>query len=164
VARVFAERFLKETAFKSAYESLYEKRFPTYELFVERLAEMAAIGAENGADVRFDDINASFRSGDPLPEPRAYARYLWPEPFDQTARSELHQKIFDDYRQSHAFEHIYEDHYQGDDDFEGFVDRVAGLVVVGAVNGADDMIAKVYRALLTAAPLPPARRRPRRLR
>ncbi|HJN49808.1 MAG: hypothetical protein QGI68_17380 [Pseudomonadales bacterium] len=164
VATTFAERVQAAEAFTSTYQARYAEHFDTYPEFVERLAEMVAMGAENGTDVQFEVIHNAFRDDAPFPEPRPYAYYLWPEPLDDDTKRALRQKICEEYQNVHVYEHIYETHYQEAMDFEGFVDRVAGLVVLGAINGADDMIGKLYRAILTESPLPPARRRPRRLR
>jgi hypothetical protein len=88
---------------------------------------------------------------------------LWPEPFDEELREELHQEITAEYRESHALEHLHEDHYLGKLEFEDFISRAAELMVVGGINGADDSLAAVYRALLDGSQLPTARRRPRRI-
>ena len=79
-------------------------------------------------------------------------------------KAELRLEIRAEYRESHALEHLHEDHYLGELGFGDFVDRAAELVIVGGVNGADDSLAAVYRALLDGSPLPNARRRPRRIR
>lgn len=164
VARTFSEGLQKAQAFRTTYETHYAERFDTYEQFVERLAEMTVIGAENGADMAFDEIHTAFRSDAPMPIARPFARIFRPEPFDEAAKDAVREKIIEDYRDIHAYQHVYEDHHQEAESFDAFVSEVAELVVLGAVNGADDMIGKLYRAFLTASPLPPARRRPKRLR
>ncbi|MBW2622786.1 MAG: hypothetical protein JRD68_07750 [Deltaproteobacteria bacterium] len=158
-----AKQILEAGAFKSAYADIYAKKFDTYEKFANRLGEMVSIGAEKGADEMFEDIYASFRKDAPLPERRARARPLWPEPFDRESKDEVHQKLFKEYGAHHAYEHIHEDHYEDVVDFETFITRVADLVLVGAINGADNALEAIYKAFLTASPLPPARRKPRRL-
>jgi|TARA_Y100000310_G_scaffold26762_1_gene25524 hypothetical protein len=164
VATTFSERVTGAEAFKTAYQAHYSERFSTYREFVERLAEMVTIGAENGTDVEFEVIHNAFRDDAPFPDPRPYAHYLWPEPLNDATKQALRRKINEEYQDVHVYEHIYQNHYEETMDFEGFVDRVAGLVVLGAMNGANDMIAGLYRAILTESPLPPARRRPKRLR
>jgi len=154
---------LEAGAFKSAYENIYAEKFDTYEEFVTRLGEMVSIGAEKGADEMFEDIYASFRRDVPLPERRARACYLWPEPFDQESKDEVYQKLFEEYSAHHAYEHIHEDHYKDVMDFETFITQVADLVLIGAINGADNALEALYKAFLTASPLPPARRKPRRI-
>jgi hypothetical protein len=103
------------------------------------------------------------RNGRDLPLARVRARYLWPQPFDEELKAELRQEITAEYRESHALEHLHEDHYLGKLGFEDFINRAAELLVVGGINGADDSLATVYRALLDGSPLPTARRRPRRI-
>jgi hypothetical protein len=164
VARRVADRLREAGAFEKVYEHRYATALASYTEFVGRVAEIVAIGAENGTDQAFDAIHAALRTGTPLPTPRLRARYLWPEPFDDHLGDELHRDIVAEYRESHTFQHLHEDHSSGDLIFEEFVGRVADLVVAGGVNGADDALAAVYRALLAGSPLPPARRRPRRIR
>jgi hypothetical protein len=154
----------KARAFETTWETHYTAAFTRYEDFVGRLSEIVAIGAENGTDGAFDGIYAAMRTSSPPPKERVRARYLWPEGVDVELRADLHGLITAEYRNSHPFEHLHEDHYEGELSFDDFVDHVAGLVVTGGVNGADDALASIYRALLNGSPLPSARRRPRRLR
>lgn len=158
-----AQHFRSAQSFKSIYEALYTPRFSTYDTFVDRLAEMVAIGAENGIDQALIEAHATFGNGAPLPPPRPFATFHWPQPFDQAALDQLHQDVHHEYLESHAYEHAHEDHFQDRLPFETFIDTLTGLVVSGAANGADTMLAKLYRAFLQTAPLPPARRYPRRL-
>jgi len=164
VARRVADRLSEAGAFERVCEEHYRASFSSYSDFVGRVAEIVAIGAENGTDEAFDEIHAALRGGSLPPEARMRVRYLWPEPFDEELRTELHREIVAEYRESHAFEHLHEDHYPGGLDFVDFVDQVAHRVVAGGVNGADDALTAIYSALLTGSPLPPARRRPRRIR
>jgi len=165
LSQTFTGRFQEADAFQSVYEKHYKDRFDGYDRFVERLAEMVVIGAENGADAIFEEITFSFRHDVPLPEKRIHCRYFWPEPFSETLKNELHQKVVEEFRNHHAYIHIHEDHHcQSNLSFDEFIDRVAVLLVAGATNGADDTLGRIYRSFLTASPLPPSRRRPRRLR
>ncbi len=164
VARRVADRLRESGAFEKVYQDRYATALASYTDFVGRVAEIVAIGAENGTDGAFNEIHAALRNGTVAPSPRLRARYLWPEPFDGHLAGELHRDIVAEYRESHAFHHLHEDHSADGLPFEGFVARVADLVVAGGVNGADDALAAVYRALLTGSQLPPARRRPRRIR
>jgi hypothetical protein len=163
VTRRVVESLSEAGAFERVYERRYTAAFESYPSFVERVAEIVTIGAENGTDGAFDEIHFALRRGLDPPLARERARYLWPEPFDEELRAELHHLIQTEYRDSHAFEHLHEDHYLGELGFEEFVDRTAELVVMGGVNGADDILAAIYRALLDGSPLPAARRRPRRI-
>ena len=160
----FTDLLREVEAFKNIYEQNYSEEFNTYEEFVDRLAEMVTIGAENGSDNIFDEIYAAFSHNAPLPGIRAYARYFWPGSFDEQLKSRLHDKVIAEYRDLHAYEHVYEDHYEGQLSFEEYISHIASLVVVGAQKGADDMIGSVYRAFLGPTHLPIARRRPKRTR
>jgi hypothetical protein len=151
-------------AFERSYEAHYTGAFTSYPDFVGRLAEIVAIGAENGTDGSFDEIHAAMRNGSAPPEARVRVRYLQPEPIDDILGAELHRAIVAEYRESHTFEHLHEDHYSGELDFDDLVEHTATTVVTGGINGADDALAAIYCALLTGSPLPPARRRPRRIR
>lgn len=160
----FRDLLREVEAFRSVYEQNYSEDFNTYEEFVDRLAEMVAIGAENGSDSIFDEIYAAFSHNAPLPRIRDYARHFWPESFGERLENRLHDKVTAEYRDLHTYEHVYEDHYEGQLSFEEYIDHIASLVVVGAKKGADDMIGSVYRAFLGSARLPIARRRPKRTR
>jgi hypothetical protein len=139
----------------------YTERFDDYDSFVDRLSEMLVIGAENGADQGVDEVQSAFHRETPLPEPRPLTRYLWPEPVDDDAQQELHDRICAEYRDSHSYIHAYEDHYTGDLDLNDFVDHTACLLIVGIVNGSDTMLGNIYRALLSGISLPTPRRRPK---
>jgi 3-oxoacyl-[acyl-carrier protein] reductase len=162
--QAFLTQFHEAEAFTAVYEQNYSNRFSSYDQFVDRLAEMIAIGAENGVDDVLEEVYASFRRNTPIPDKRHQAVYLWPEPLAGDLKQQLHGKVFEEFRNHHTYEHIHEDHYQTDLSFDDFIDQIAALVVVGAANGADDSLGKVYRSFLSAAPLPPARRRSRRIR
>jgi len=164
VVRRVEDELIAAGAFEQVYEKHYTTKHDTYHAFVGRVAHVVAIGAENGTDEAFDEIHVTLRKGSDPPEARIRARYLWPEAFDERLREELRQAVVEEYRASHAFAHLHEDHYSGSLDFEAFVYRVADRVVAGGVNGADDALAAVYSAFLTGSELPPARRRPRRIR
>ena len=157
------DRLTEAGAFEQVYERHYTAALENYPSFVERMAEIVTIGAENGTDGAFGEIQSAMRRGLAPPLARVRVRYLWPEPFDEELRAELHNEITAEYRESHALEHLHEDHYLGKLEFEDFIGLAAELLVVGGVNGADDSLAAVYRALLAGSPLPTARRRPRRI-
>ena len=125
---------------------------------------MVVIGSENEIDNILEEVYAAFRRNIPLPEKRLYGRYFWPESFDKDLKNELHQIIFEEFRNHHAYIHIHEDHYQSNLSFDEFIDKIATLVIVGAVNGADDTIGNIYRSFLASSPLPTTRRHSRRIR
>jgi hypothetical protein len=160
----FCRMLTEAGAFASLYEAVYTDRFDDYDMFVQRLSEIVVIGAENGADRMFGEIYASFRSDGPLPLARDVAVYLWPLAFDEALKVSLQQKIIDEYKELHAYIHIHEEHYQGTLSFQAFLEKIADLVVSGAVNGADDALGGIYRSFLNKTPLPAARRHSRRAR
>jgi hypothetical protein len=160
----FTGRILEADAFRSSYEQNYKKEFRTYEEWISRLGEMVAIGAENGSDKIFDEIYTAFSHGSPLPRLRPYARYFWPDIFNDEITKHLQEQLRDEYKAFHPYEHIYKDHYQELFSFDGFIDAIADLVAVGARKGADDMLGTIYRAFLGSGQLPIARRRPKRIR
>ena len=94
----FTDLLLNTEAFNTTYEDHYGEDFETYEQFVDRLAEMVAIGAENGSDKLFDEIYAAFRKDAPLPKVRSYAAHFWPDPFDADLSGALHAKVKEEYR------------------------------------------------------------------
>ncbi|MCP4756433.1 MAG: hypothetical protein GY866_36680 [Proteobacteria bacterium] len=160
----FSSEVLEAEAYRTVFEEQYRNRFSDYESFVARLAEMMVIGAENGADEIFDEIYDSFRKQLPLPNMRSYARYYQPVSVDRDLKTEVAVKIVEEYKDLHAYEHIYEDHFQRILSFDEFINSIAGLVANGVANGADDALGKIYRSFLTKSPLPLLRRYPRRIR
>jgi hypothetical protein len=156
---------LGEKAFINLYQERYGVRYKTFEDFARRIGEMVTIGAENGADDAFDEINGAFLGEAPLPYPRRYARYSWPEAFSEETKKELRVAVVEEYGKDKAWQSIYQEHYANRyPNYADLIQEVAGLVVLGAVNGADDMLGKIYGAFLDARPLPVARRYPKRLR
>ncbi len=151
-------------AFSGVYERSYSDQFDSYEAFVLRLAEGVAIGSENGADNILEEIHGAFRRNEPIPENRLFAIYFWPQPFDEGLKKTLHREVFEEFSAHHSYQHIYEDHFDRHISFDEFIDRLARLVVNGAMNGADKTIGDIYRAFLWGAPLPGFRRRPKRVR
>lgn len=154
-----------EEVWKNIYWRRYTKRFTNPDQFVSRMADMIAIGAENGADDAFDDIISAFLTESPLPEVRKYARYLWCQFLPKAVGEKLQQVIVDEYSQDNIYNHAYRVGYEGRyRSFKEFIDQVAQIVVTGAANGADDMVEGIYRSFVFPYPLPPARRHPRRLK
>ncbi len=150
---------------KDIYQKRYSEKYTDLAEFTGRLADMLSIGAENGADDAFHEIIAAFLTESPLPEVRRYARYLWPETFPEEVKKRLRQIIIDEYSQDEIYRYAYKVGYQkAFPTFEEYMNRVAEIVVTGAMNGADDILGAVYWSFLTPLPLPPARRRPRRLK
>lgn len=150
---------------RRVYQKQYSGEYASLNEFNNKIADMIAIGAENGADNAFDDVISSFKAQSPLPEERSHARYFWPQALSAKIREQLRQVIIDEYSQDNVYKHAYEDSYQKSyRGFSEFISQVALLVVIGASNGADDMLEALYRSFTTHSPLPPARRYPRRLK
>lgn len=160
----FTASVLAQGTFKTIYEEQYQNRFSDYESFVDRLAEMVIIGAENGADKVFDEIYDAFRKEIPLPANRSYAQYYDPQPISTELKESVAKKVNEEYRDLHIYEHIYEDHFQGELSFDEFIDRIADLVATGTMNGADDALGKIYHSFFVQSALPLFRRYPRRIR
>ncbi len=160
----FMSAVLEENAFSSIYEQQYQERFSDYESFIARLAEMVIIGAENGADEIFDEIYDAFRKEMPLPANRSYASYHQPNPVSPELKEAVAQKVIEEYKELHMYEHIYEDHFEGELSFDEFIGRIADLVAIGTVNGADDALNKIYHSFYYQSGLPLLRRYPRRIR
>ena len=148
------------------YQQRYFEKFTDINQFVNRITDMVAIGAENGADEAFNDIMSAFLSESPLPEVRRYARYFWPQLLSERVKKRLQQVIVDEYSRDNVYTYAHEAGYQGSHrNFDEFINQVAQLVVIGATNGADDALEALYRSFSTSLyPIPPARRNPRRLR
>lgn len=147
------------------YQQQYSEKFADLNQFAGRIADMIAVGAENGADDTFEELMGAFLVEDPLPEGREYVSYFWPQAFSTSIKNKLAQVIVDEYSQDNIYQHAYDSYYQGKfRSFDEFIDQVARTVIIGAVNGADDMVAAIYRSFVTPHPLPPARRYPRRLK
>ena len=156
---------LKENAFVSVYERGYRDRFFNHTQFLERIADMVVVGAENGADDAFDDIINSFLKEAPLPGVRAYAHYTWPEVLSGEVRGRLRQNVIEEYGKDNIYVYAYGVGYARTfatfDDYIGFI---ADLAVTGAMNGANDTLERIYRSFLRCAPIVPVRRHPRRLK
>jgi hypothetical protein len=150
---------------KDTYHKRYSGKYTDLTEFTGRIADMLAIGAENGADDAFHEIISAFLTESPLPEVRRYARYLWPETFPEEVKKRLRQIIIDEYSQDEIYRYAYKVGYQKTfPTFAEYMNKVAEIVVTGAMNGADDILEAIYWSFLTPLPLPPARRRPRRLK
>ncbi len=151
--------------FKHVYQQRYHEKYSSHGEFLEKIADMVAIGAENGADDAFDEITDAFLTESALPEMRRYAHYLWPQAFPQRIKERIRQVIVDEYSEDGIYGFAYQVGYQGDYGSHGeYLDRVAEIVITGATNGANDMVEAIYKSFMNLGPLSPARRHPRRLR
>ncbi len=150
---------------KHVYQRQYSEKYSDLGQFTSKIVDMIAIGAENGADDAFDEIISAFLTESPLPEVHQYAHYFWPGVFPEPVKNKLRQIITDEYRQDGVYQHAYKVGYEGKyRDFDEYIQRVAEIVLTGAINGTDDMLEAIYRSYSPLYPLPPARRLPRRLK
>jgi len=147
------------------YQQRYTEKYSDLGQFGNKIADMVAIGTENGADDAFDEIVDAFLSESPLPQIPKYACYFWPKVFSKEAKQKLHQTIIDEYSQDDIYQHAYKVGYQNTyQTFDEYINQVAKIVITGALNGTDDMLEAIYKSFAPLYPLPPARRRPRRLK
>jgi hypothetical protein len=151
-----------ERAFAAVYEERYGRNFSTYERFLQRIGEAAVIGAENGADDLFAQADAAIDAGG-LPAPRLHPRPLLAV-LSAPLQREIAQAVVAEYVADHFFAHEHEHCAASIPDYNDFMSRLAELVAGGALNGADDALAAVYRSLYHRLPFPVLRRRPKRLR
>lgn len=150
---------------KHIFQQLYSEKYRDLNQFVTKIADMIAVGAENGADDTFEELMEAFLVEDPLPEGREYVSYFWPQAFSPGIKNKLTEVIVDEYSQDNIYQHAYDSYYQGKfGSFDEFIDQLARTVIIETMNGADDMVAAIYRSFVTPYPLPPARRYPRRLK
>ena len=168
VGKLIINELKERNSFRQTYEERYSDRYPDFDKFIERIADMVVIGAENGVDDAFDDIHAAFQMETPLPDSLRYAHYFWPQGLSDEIKRRIHTTIVEEYTQERyyqgQFKNANEDWPERYSDFSRFLDEVAELVVTGAVNGADDILEEIYRAFMLSGPLPPARRHPKRLK
>lgn len=160
-----AARFNEGKKLQHVFQQQYSEKFADLDEFVGKIADMIAIGAENGADDAFDEMMDAFLVEDPLPEGRRYALNFEPQSFSRRIKNNLAQIVIDEYSQDNVYQHAYESYYERKlPSFDEFIAQVAQTVVTGAMNGADDMLEVLYRSFMASCPLPPARRYPRRLK
>jgi uncharacterized protein YciU (UPF0263 family) len=168
VGKLVNKKFKQRKSFHQIYEERFSHRYADFDRFVERMADMVVIGAENGADDAFDDIHAAFQMETPLLDSTEYAHHLWPQGLDNEIRRRIHKSVIEEYGKERyyqrQFKNANEDWPDKYSDISRFLDEIARLVVTGAANGADDMLEETYKALLLSRPLPPARRHPKRLK
>ena len=151
--------------FSHVYQKQYHERFSSHGEFLDKIADMVAIGAENGADDAFDEITDAFLTESAFPEMRRHTYYLWPQAFPKRIKERLRQVIVDEYREDEIYSFAYKVGYRGDYGGEdAYLDQVAEIVITGTMNGANDTVEAIYQSFMKISPLSPARRHPRRLR
>jgi hypothetical protein len=162
-AETVRENLAAAGSFTRIYEESYHRNYSTYERFIQRIAEAAVIGAENGADDMFAVIDRFIDMEGDLPSPRVRPHSLVQSASDRF-EGEVSRAIFAEYNGEHFFAHEHEHCVDRIPSFTDFMERFAARVAQGAMNGADEIMARVYRSLYRRLPLPVARRRPKRLR
>ena len=151
--------------FRGVYRRGYADRFSSYEQFLDRVADMVAIGAENGADNAFDEIVDAFLEEDALPELGRYVSYFWPQSLPGDVRERLRRVIVDEYSEDDIYRFAYNAGYKNDyPTLDEYLNQVAEVVMTGTVNGANDTLERIYRSFMTLDRLLPVRRFPRRLK
>lgn len=160
-----SSQLCEEEHFERVYSRRFSDKYSNLDEFLNRIGDMVAVGAENGADDAFNDIMDAFLYELPLPDVRRYAHYLWPEALSEDNKDRLKQVIIDEYRVDDIYTNAYRVGYTGTyPSLDAYIDRVSEIVIVGTKNGANDILERIYRSFMTHTPLTPARRRPRRLR
>jgi hypothetical protein len=147
------------------YERMYGDIFSSHEAFIRAASSMIEIGCENGADEAFDDIYFAFHNHFPLPEARRCFTYLWSGMPSPELLQEVRESVISEYGSEASYIADYRDYYvRVYPTFSSFLDGVADLVVSGVRDGTDRTLGRMYRSFLLGLPLPPSRRRPRRLK
>jgi len=165
VPALVKEKLLSEKPFEGVFQQGYKEKFSDHAHFLEKIADMAAVGAENGADDIFDEIIDSFLKEAPLPQKRAYAHYTEPKALSDDLGQAVRQSVIDEYSRDNIYVYAYGVGYKKTFlTFDAYINFIADLVVAGAMNGANDVLEKLYGSFYRLAPILPARRHPRRLK
>lgn len=165
VRRAILSQLTGKRRFRRVYRNGYSDRYPSYEDFLGKVADMVAIGAENGADDAFDEIMDAFLEEEALPALRRDTGYSWPDALPREAREQLRRSIVDEYSQDAVYLFAYKVGYKNDfSTFDEYINRVAELVETGVKNGAEDTLEQIYRSFIILDRLCPVRRYPRRLK
>lgn len=137
--------------------------FTTWESFINSLADLVIIGAENGADMMFDHLLACLGRGEILPSllvPPAAPVVVECFPLDRILLSLEHG-----YRHEHVLEHVYEDYYTRlYPDFTQFTQKISDMMLVGITDQASKTIDQIFLQLETTGNLPRLRRQPKRVK
>ena len=163
--QVISTKLQGHKRFSHIYQKLYSEKFSSYDQFLNKIADMVVISAENGADDAFDEIMDAFMEEDALPDMRKYTSYFKPEVISKAVRENLRQVIIKEYSEDDVYKFAYMAGYRNDyGGFEKFLNQVAELVILGAMNAADNMLEHIYSSFINLNPLVTARRHPRRLK
>jgi hypothetical protein len=159
------EELLKEKPFTSVYEQGYKTKFSDHTQFLMKIADIVAVGAENGADDAFDAVIDAFLKEAPLTQLRAYAHYAQPAALSEELKHTLKQNVMEEYSKDNIYVYAYGVGYKKTfSAFEDYMERIAELVVTGTMNGANDILENIYHSFMKLAPIIPVRRHPRRLK
>ena len=156
---------LNEQTLGPIYTHKYFHRYPNLETFIDRIADLVVIGAENGADLGFEAIYKSFLNESPLPQAKPYSSYFWPHFLTTEHKEKIRKAVAAAYSQDEGFQYAFQDGYaQKYEHFAAFIKEISRLMVEGMVNGVDDMLGNIYRSFLADKDLPMGRRNPKRLK
>jgi hypothetical protein len=159
------EELVREKPFANVYEQGYKAKFIDHAQFLEKITDMVAVGAENGADNAFDTIVDAFLTEAPLPQLRVYARYIQTSTLSEELKQKLKQNIMEEYGRDNVYIHAYKVGYtKRYSSFSEYINQIADLVVTGTMNGANDILENMYHSFMKLSPIIPARRHPRRLK
>lgn len=88
----------------------------------------------------------------------AAAERFWPEEYKWVIRDDLKEAVKSCLQEERPFSAIYQRDYAGRfDTYEGFADRLAEGVIIGAENGADEILNEIHQRIRQNGPLPEKR-------
>jgi len=146
-------------------EKRFSRRFDGYDDAPAYLARVVGIGAENGSDRVLFRMASRLRNGGALNVVLPYHRYLRPSLFPDEFQQEIRKESVAVFYPEHILKHVYEDFYTGAyGTYDHFIRIFTDQLLLGAVNGADDMLGMILTAFALELPLPPVRRYPRPLK
>ncbi len=156
---------LNGQTFGRVYVNKFSVQYSDLKAFTERIVDLVVIGAENGADLGFEAVYKSFLNEAPLPRANPYATYFFPPIPSQERQEKIRKAIDREYSEDEGFQYAYKAGYARKyENFAEFIREISGLMIVEMVNGADDMLGKIYRSFLAGRDLPVGRRNPRLLK
>ena len=91
-------------------------------------------------------------------EADAAAERFWPEEYKWVIKNELKKAVKAGLEEERPFSAIYQrDYADRFDSYEAFADRLAEGVIIGAENGADDILDEIHNRIRKNDPLPEQR-------
>ena len=76
LTQVIIDEYSQDNVYQHAYDSYYQRKLPSFDEFIARVAQTVVTGAMNGADDTLEAIYKSFMTPHPLPPARRYPRRL----------------------------------------------------------------------------------------